>query len=161
MKDRGKGAVLPTSQPNPYTKPFPPKCFKCQQPGHCSNECPLRLQVGLLGGNDPNGDYYSECRDAFAEAELVPSDDGDPVVCILQKLLFAPKQAQLTQHNAIFRTHCTINTKVYNVIIDSGSSENVVSKALVKALSLETEKHPCPYKIGWITKGVATKVHEV
>ena len=47
------------------------------------------------------------------------------------------------------------------MIIDSGSSENIVSKALVKALSLETEKHPCPYKIGWIKKGVATKVQEV
>lgn len=47
------------------------------------------------------------------------------------------------------------------MIIDSGSSENVVSKALVKALSLETEKHPCPYKIRWIKKGVATKVQEV
>lgn len=47
------------------------------------------------------------------------------------------------------------------MIIDSGSSENVVSQALVKALSLEMEKHPCPYKIGWKKKGVATKVQEV
>ena len=29
-----------------------------------------------------------------------------------------------------------------NVIIDSGNSENVVSKALVKALNLKTDKHP-------------------
>lgn len=90
-KDKGKSDVLPTSQPNPYTKPFPLKCFKCQQPGHRSNECPLRRQVGLLGGNDHNDDYYSECGDEFAEAELVLGDDGDSVVCILQKLLFAPK----------------------------------------------------------------------
>ena len=83
------------------------------------------------------------------------------VVCILQKLLFAPKQAQLTQWNAIFYTRCTINSKVCNVIIDSESSENVVSKAMVKALGLETEKHLCPHKIGWINKGVATKVQEI
>lgn len=83
------------------------------------------------------------------------------VVFILQKLIFAPKQAQLTQRNVIFRTRCTINLKVCNVIIDSGSSENVVSKAMVKALRLETEKHPYPYKIGWIKKGVGTKVQEI
>lgn len=47
------------------------------------------------------------------------------------------------------------------MIIDSGSFENVVSKALVKTLSLEMKKHPCPYKIEWIKKGVATKVQEV
>ena len=114
-----------------------------------------------MGDNEASGDSYSECGDEFAEAELVPSDNGDPIVCILQKLLFAPKQAQLIQRNAIFRTCCTINTKVCNVIIDSGSSENVVSRELVKALSLETEKHPCPYKSGWIKKGVATKVQEI
>ena len=39
------------------------------------------------------------------------------------------------------------------MIIDGGNSKNVVSKALVKALNLKTEKHPSPYKIAWIKKG--------
>ncbi|GMN69909.1 hypothetical protein TIFTF001_038962 [Ficus carica] len=36
-QNKGKGVVPPDPQPNPYTKPFTPKCFKCQQPGHRSN----------------------------------------------------------------------------------------------------------------------------
>ena len=47
------------------------------------------------------------------------------------------------------------------MIIDSGSSKNVVSKALVKILNLKTEKHPSPYKIAWIKKGPKVQVLEV
>lgn len=41
---------------------------------------------------------------------------------------------------------------------DSGSSENVVFKTLV---GLPTKKHPRPYKVGWIKKGLETCVIEV
>lgn len=47
------------------------------------------------------------------------------------------------------------------MIIDSVSSENVVSKALARALELLTEPHPKPYKIGWIKKGIETKVNKL
>ena len=39
------------------------------------------------------------------------------------------------------------------MIIDSGSVENITSKSLVAKLGLKIEKHPSPYKIGWIEKG--------
>lgn len=44
------------------------------------------------------------------------------------------------------------------MIIDDGISENIVSKAIVKALGLITLKHPNPYFVGWIKKGSETKV---
>ena len=47
------------------------------------------------------------------------------------------------------------------MIIDSGSSENDLSKAFVKTLNLKTEKHPSPYKIAWIKKGLKVQVLEV
>ena len=61
--------------------------------------------------------------------------------------LLTPKKLDNSQRHKIFWTLCTIRNKVCNVIIDGGSSENVVSKALVKTLNLKTEKHPSPYKI--------------
>jgi hypothetical protein len=47
---------------------------------------------------------------------------------------------------------------VFNLNIDSGSCENIVSQKLVEALQLKTEKHPSPYKISWIKKGAETRV---
>lgn len=41
------------------------------------------------------------------------------------------KKLDNSQRHKIFWIRCTIHNKVCNVIIDSGSSENVVSKALV------------------------------
>ena len=49
-----------------------------------------------------------------------------------------------------FRTRCTINGKIYYVIIDSRSSENIVSKKLIDALKLKTAP---PLKVSWIKRG--------
>lgn len=48
-----------------------------------------------------------------------------------------------------------------NVIIDSGSSKNIVSKALVDVMGLQTKKHPTPNKIGWIKKRAEMRVNEI
>jgi hypothetical protein len=38
------------------------------------------------------------------------------------------------------------------VIIDSGSTDNVVSIEMVEKLGLETTVHPKPYKVSWLQK---------
>lgn len=39
------------------------------------------------------------------------------------------------------------------MILDGGSSENIISKEAVEKLKLPTEKHPHPYKVTWFHKG--------
>jgi hypothetical protein len=73
-------------------------------------------------------------------------------------VLLAPKLEEPTLRHNILKTRCTINQKVCNQIIDSGSCKNIVSHKLVDTLQLKTEKHPSPYKICWIKKGAETKV---
>lgn len=63
---------------------------------------------------------------------VADADTREELACIVQHLLLAPKKLDNLQRHKIFRTRCTIRSKVCNVIIDSGSSENVVSKAVLK-----------------------------
>ena len=51
---------------------------------------------------------------------------------------------------------CTINSKIFELIIDSGSCENIISREAMKLLGLPVEKHCNPYTIGWIK--VAKKI---
>jgi hypothetical protein len=39
------------------------------------------------------------------------------------------------------------------VIIDSGSTDNLVSIEMVDKLELETTAHPSPYRVSWLHKG--------
>lgn len=65
----------------------------------------------------------------------------------MQNILLVPKFEKDNQHNKIFITRGTINDKVCNMIIDSGNSKNIVSKALIIVMGLLMEKHPTSYRI--------------
>jgi len=146
---------------DPYARPRLDKCFRCGQPEHHSNTCTKpRRTINFAeeggGGEEPTGE-----DDFYEGAEYEEGDDGEELACIVQRLLLAPNKQDDSQRHKIFQTRCTIRNKVCNVIIDSGSSENVVSKALVKALNLKTETYPTPYKIAWIKNGPKVTVLEV
>ncbi|XP_020703199.2 uncharacterized protein LOC110114610 [Dendrobium catenatum] len=145
---------------NPYAKPTNLKCFRCFQPGHKSNECPMRPQLQIVEGEDdhPQGTAYEDEEECIEE--VVP-DEGEAVVCILERLLLTPRQPTNSQRNSIFRTRCTVGGKVCDLLIDNGCTENVVSRALVQALQLKTTKNPHPYKISWVKKGVDISVTDM
>ncbi|XP_073117069.1 uncharacterized protein [Elaeis guineensis] len=62
------------------------------------------------------------------------------------------------QRENIFHTRCTIHDKVCGIIIDGGSCTNVASTILVEKLNLVTIKHPCPYRLQWLTDDGDVKV---
>jgi hypothetical protein len=43
--------------------------------------------------------------------------------------------------------------RVCKVIIDNGSTDNLVSTEMVEKLEMETIAHPKPYKVSWLQKG--------
>jgi hypothetical protein len=53
----------------------------------------------------------------------------------------------------LFRTSCKIKDRICKVIIDSGSTNNLVSKEMVENLELETTTHSTSYKVSWVKKG--------
>lgn len=58
-------------------------------------------------------------------------DNGDALSCVIQKILLAPTTVTMLQRHELFRTRFTIKGKICNIIMDSGSNENMVSKKLV------------------------------
>ncbi|GJV21908.1 putative nucleotidyltransferase, ribonuclease H, partial [Tanacetum coccineum] len=97
------------------------------------------------------------------ELEYAEPLDGEAkqVTYAVQRTLCSPKVSGSSQRNKMFQTKCLVKKKICYMIIDRGSYENLVSKALVKAFKLPTEPHPNPYQIGWIKKGLALKVAEI
>ncbi|KAK9109663.1 hypothetical protein Sjap_017723 [Stephania japonica] len=65
-----------------------------------------------------------------------------------------------SQRHKLFRTRCTINGQVFELIIDSGSCENIIGRGTAEALKLKMEKHPSPYSIGWIKATEKVQVTE-
>ncbi|KAI0529675.1 hypothetical protein KFK09_002229 [Dendrobium nobile] len=145
---------------NPYPRPQGIKCFRCFQPGHKSNECPTRQQIQLLDGE---GEFELDLpeEEHHTDVEDVCADEGDPLVCVLEKLLLAPRKPVLSQRHSIFKTKCTIGGKVCDLLVDSGCTENVVSRNVVQALQLKTTKNPQPYKISWVKKGMEILVTDM
>ena len=71
------------------------------------------------------------------------------------------KQEENTQCHQLFQTTCTINSKLFELIIDSGSYENIISREAVRMLKLPVKKHPNPYSIGDIKAAEKIKVKEL
>jgi hypothetical protein len=74
---------------------------------------------------------------------------------MMRKILIKPEKEEKepVQRNNLFRTACKTKDRVCKVIIDSGSTENLVSTEMVEKLELETTAHPNPYKVSWLQKG--------
>ena len=54
------------------------------------------------------------------------------------------------QRISLFRTACKVKDRVCKVIIDSGSTDNLVSMKMVGKLELNKTTHPNPYKVSWL-----------
>lgn len=128
-----KNSVKPKPKPpypqktNLYTKRFPSKCFRCQQPGYRSNECPQRPIAHLVGECKEETDSKEYINEAFQGGDPTHGDEGELAYnYILQKLLLSPTQPSNSKKNSLFRIRCTMNGKVCEVIINSGSVENSV-----------------------------------
>ncbi|GJS35096.1 RNA-directed DNA polymerase [Tanacetum coccineum] len=97
------------------------------------------------------------------ELEYAKPLDGEAeqVTYVVQRTLCSPKVSNSSQRSKIFQPKCLVRENICSIIIDGGSCENLVSKALVKAFKLSTELYPCPYRIGWIKEVLALKVTEI
>ncbi|XP_028549168.1 uncharacterized protein LOC110102806 [Dendrobium catenatum] len=124
---------------NPYSRPTTLKCFRCFQPGHKSNECPKRHQLQILDGTPTEeGMDHEEHLEEGDSTEDLKGDEGGACLMHSGKAL----------------------GKVCELLIDSGCTENVISRSVVHALQLKTTKKSQPYKISWVKRGVEITIVE-
>jgi hypothetical protein len=74
---------------------------------------------------------------------------------MMRKILLKPEKdmEEPIQRTSLFRTAFKMKERVFNVNIDSGSTDNLVSTRMVEKPYLKTTKHPNPYKVSWLQKG--------
>lgn len=73
-------------------------------------------------------------------------EDGDRVSCIIRRILCAATKSY--QQNSVFCSHCSVNMKFYDVIVDNGSCKNFVARRLVEHLKFPVKQHPASYTFG-------------
>jgi hypothetical protein len=74
---------------------------------------------------------------------------------MMRKVLLKPeKEAENpAQRNSLFQTTYKTKNRVCKVIVDNGSTYNLISIEMVEKLELETIVHPSPYRVSWLQKG--------
>jgi hypothetical protein len=119
--------------------------FTCGKDGHKAVDCPNRKK-------DRGEAHITEAQRRDAEAEGAKSGSS----LLMRKVLLTPeKEAQESsaQRTRLFRIACKTKDRKCKVIVDSGSTDNLVSIEMVEKLELETTDHPSPYKVSWLQKG--------
>jgi hypothetical protein len=73
---------------------------------------------------------------------------------MMRKVLLMPEKEMENpvQRNRLFWTACKTKDRVCNVIVDSGSIDNLISTEMVENMELETIEHPSPYRVSWLEK---------
>eukprot|EP00253_Pinus_taeda_P026478 PITA_26478 len=97
---------------------------------------------------------------AVVTEEVNTPERGESLV--INKVILKPakEMAEPPQRKTLFRTVCKVQGKCFQMIIDSGGTDNLVSTEVVEKLKLKTMKHPTPYKVSWLQKGHQLLVNE-
>lgn len=95
----------PPTKPNnnPYARPTLNRCYRCNEVGHRSHECPMRKPVHLADHEEEgiahNGEEFSD-----NEVDEVANEDGEPVSFVVQRILYTPKVQDNSQRAKIFQS---------------------------------------------------------
>ena len=81
---------------------------------------------------------------------------------MMNKVLLKPEkeQAEPAQRKSLFRTMCKVQWKCCKMMINNGSTDNIVSTEMVEKMTLKRTKHCVPYKVSWLHKGHQILVSE-
>ena len=67
---------------------------------------------------------------------------------LARRVLVSERTLDSCQRTSLFRTCCESSGKVYKVIVDDGSNNNLVAEEMAQKLCLKKVRYPYPYRIG-------------
>ena len=79
------------------------------------------------------------------DAQLLHLEDAERGRVLVNKRVLLSGETEPGQRRSLFCTKCKCEDKCCDVIIDGGSTDNLVSEEMVSKLKLKREKHPQPY----------------
>lgn len=125
------------------------QCYRCHKWGHRSFECPDVEQVGQRGA------YLEQLEEVEVPSQEAKNSLETGEALVLNKVLLktTKETTKQTQWKALFQMVCKSHGKCCKLIIDSGSTYNLVAIEMVEKLGLKWLKHPTPYKVSWLQKG--------
>ncbi|BBH03402.1 hypothetical protein Prudu_014267 [Prunus dulcis] len=130
------------------------ECFHCHAKGHIASRCPQRTLTISASTDDHcdieivdplEGVYDPEIDDCF-------EDDILNQVSVMRCIYSAPALPDSWKRTSIFHTYVPCNNQTCKLVIDSGSTMNVISKSAVTRLNLKPEPHPHPFHVAWVDK---------
>ncbi|CAL5349722.1 unnamed protein product [Camellia sinensis] len=83
--------------------------------------------------------------------DLEDEEVDNSLISVVRRILAAPKtEKEDWRRTSIFQMLVRCGNQARKLIIDGGSSMNVVSATTVERLKLPVQPHPHPYKVAWI-----------
>ena len=128
-------------------------CHKCHHKGHIASRCPQRalaldVEQSILENEE---DQIIDPLD-YSGDEDDPHENCDEYACVgvVRCVLSTIVDNDHWKRTSIFHTVIQSGDKKCKLVIDGGSSMNVVSKDAVKLLNLKVEPHPNPFRVAWV-----------
>lgn len=115
--------------------------------GHPSFKCPKWEQSNIGKDRRVSLTQKEEKKEENEPLKESPLLEGEFLMLNKGKL-----QQQEEPKVSIFRIQCLCQGKIYKLIVDSGSYNNLVSYKMVNKLNLQIFLHRCPYYATWIRK---------
>ena len=124
----------------PVASPIESICHKCHHKGHIASHCPQRaltLDVEHSSLKDEEDQIVDPLDYSGDEDDLQEDCDDEACVGVVRCVLSTTVDNDNWKHTSIFHTVIQSGDKKCRLVIDEGSSMNVVSKDAVKLLNLK------------------------
>jgi hypothetical protein len=162
LRDQTRSGVIRDYKGKAKASNEEPQCYKCKGFEHYVVVCPTRdkklafiCQKELLI-KDTVEDMEEEEIDGSRHSDEEHLSASKLPSCVIHRILTGTrKELQANPkwlRTNIFHIRMEHNGRALNVIIDNGSSMNMISEAAIECLGLKTEKHPTPYRISWVNE---------